>query len=286
MVNWDEIVQDILSGVAVLAAGGLGGWFTRMFFKEKKDSSKIIERKSKVYQPLINDIEKYANFNWSILERVKVSFLNEVVNNQYKFALDESLVNKCNYLYAIVNEYNSINAINVAHSIIADIFEEGYKEIYGSIVASTITLNDRDGNEWEEEIIAEPVQIIRELNFSKDIENLLMNEGFYSDEVCVDSENSLYLPIYLQLKRIYQQSLNVIVNGKKHINPKPIIKLEMSPEEHIALNFDFFERYNNNDIIKRKSELREEIIYSTQAIVQDLKERIEKIIKKYELEEV
>lgn len=33
-------------------------------------------------------------------------------------------------------------------------------------------------------------------NYSKEIESLLLNEGMYSDEVCVDEENVIYMPIY------------------------------------------------------------------------------------------
>ena len=83
MIEWKEVLQDILSGAAVLAIGGVGGWFTRIFLKEKKDSTKVSERKNEIYQPLIYDLEKYSNFNWTIREKVKVSFLSDVVNNQY-----------------------------------------------------------------------------------------------------------------------------------------------------------------------------------------------------------
>jgi len=112
----------------------------------------------------------------------------------------------------------------------------------------------------------------------------LLNEGMYSDEVCVDEENTLYLPIYLQLKRIYHLALNVIVNGEKYIKPKPVIELKILPEEYIALHYEFFEIYNNDERIKKKYELREEIIYTSQAIVQSLKETIDQIIKIYEVE--
>lgn len=60
----------------------------------------------------------------------------------------------------------------------------------------------------------------------------------------------------------------------------------MLPEKYMTLNFDFFAEYNNDDRIKRKYELRDEIMYTSQAIVQTLKERIEKIIKIYEVEEI
>lgn len=36
------------------------------------------------------------------------------------------------------------------------------------------------------------VQIMRELNHSKEIESLLRNEGMYSGEVWVDDENGIY----------------------------------------------------------------------------------------------
>lgn len=208
------------------------------------------------------------------------------MNNQCQFALDDELLNKCKYLYAAINEYNSINTIKIAHAIIVDVFKKGYAEIYGSVIDGVTYHSDTNGNEWEEEILAEPVRIIEELSFTQDIENLLLNEGFYSEDICVDEEGLVYVPIYSQLKRIYQQSLDVVVNGKKYVKPQPVIKLTMLPEEYISVNYDFFEAYNNDNRIKRKNELREEIVYNAQAIVQDLKERIEKIIKKYEFEEI
>lgn len=79
-------------------------------------------------------------------------------------------------------------------------------------------------------------------------------------------------------------ALNVIVNGEKYIKPKPVIELKILPEEYIALHYEFFEIYNNDERIKKKYELREEIIYTSQAIVQSLKETIDQIIKIYELE--
>lgn len=58
----------------------------------------------------------------------------------------------------------------------------------------------------------------------------------------------------------------------------------MLPEEYIALHYDFFDLYNADERIKKKYELREEIIYTSQSIVQSLKETIDQIIKIYEVE--
>lgn len=284
-MDWNAILKEVISGSILIVVGGIAGWFGGLF-KGKKESSRAIERKNEIYQPLIDEIEKYADFDWTIREKIKVPFLKDIVNNSYKYGIRDEILNQCNYLFDIINDYNSVDSIKVAHSIIVSIFEKGYAEIYGSIVDGISYQSDRDGNEWEEEIIAEPVQVVRQSNYSKEIENLLYNEGMYSDEVCVDEENAIYMPIYIQLKRIYHLALNVIVNGKEYIKPKPAIELNMLPEEYIVLHYDFFEIYNNDERIKKKYELREEIIYMSQTIVQSLKETIDQIIKIYEAEEL
>lgn len=284
-MDWNEIFKDVISGSILLVIGGIGGWFSGRF-KGKKESSSAIKRKDEIYQPLIDDIKKYATFDWSIMDKIKASFLGEVVKNSYKYSIPTEIQDKCNYLYEIVSEYNAIDPLRVAHNIIIDIFIKGYEDIYGDIVDGICHHTDQYGNEWEEEIIAEPVQIIKQLNNAKDIESLLRNEGMYSDEVCIDEENALYEPIYLQLKRIYASALNVIINGKQYKNPNPIIDLKMLPEEYIAYNYDFFDLYNKNEKIIKKYDLREEIIYSSQAIVEALKELIDKIVKIYEVENV
>lgn len=284
-MDWNAILKEVISGSILIVVGGIAGWFGGLF-KGKKESSRAIERKNEIYQPLIDEIEKYSDFDWTIREKIKVPFLKDIVNNSYKYGIRDEILNQCNYLFDIINDYNSVDSIKVAHSIIVSIFEKGYAEIYGSIVDGISYQSDRDGNEWEEEIIAEPVQVVRQSNYSKEIEDLLYNEGMYSDEVCVDEENATYMPIYIQLKRIYHLALNVIVNGKEYIKPKPAIELNMLPEEYIAFHYDFFEIYNNDERIKKKYELREEIIYMSQAIVQSLKETIDQIIKIYEAEEL
>lgn len=284
-MDWNAILKEVISGSILIVVGGIAGWFGGLF-KGKKESSRAIERKNEIYQPLIDEIEKYSDFDWTIREKIKVPFLKDIVNNSYKYGIRDEILDQCNYLFDIINDYNSVDSIKVAHSIIVSIFEKGYAEIYGSIVDGISYQSDRDGNEWEEEIIAEPVQVVRQSNYSKEIENLLYNEGMYSGEVCVDEENAIYMPIYIQLKRIYHLALNVIVNGKEYIKPKPTIELNILPEEYIALHYDFFEIYNNDERIKKKYELREEIIYMSQAIVQSLKETIDQIIKIYEAEEL
>ena len=279
-MDWNTIWSDVISGTILLAIGGVGGWFAGVI-KGKKESLTAIERKNEIYQPLINELEKYSQFDWDIQEIVKVELLKEISNNAYKFGLSDELQEKCNNLYQLIVGYNNINPIRIARSIIEDIFTDGYKTIYGSIVDGISYHSDREGNEWEEEEIVEPVKIIGKVADEKSIKSLLNNEGMYSDEVCIDYENGLFESIYGQLKCIYASALNVVINGEEYKNRTPIIEMKMLPEEYIAYYYDFFKEYNDNEKIKQKYELREEIIYTSQAVIEVLKERIDKIVRQY-----
>lgn len=284
-MDWNTIWSDVISGTILLAIGGVGGWFAGII-KGKKESLNAIERKNEIYQPLINELEKYSQFDWDIQEIVKVELLKEISNNAYKFGLSDELQEKCNNLYQLIVGYNNINPVRIARSIIEDIFTDGYKTIYGSIVDGISYHSDREGNEWEEEEIVEPVKIIGKVADEKSIKSLLNNEEMYSDEVCIDYENGLFEPIYGQLKCIYASALNVVINGEKYKNRTPIIEMKMLSEEYIAYYYDFFKEYNDNEKIKQKYELREEIIYTSQAVIEVLKERIDKIVRIYEVEKV
>lgn len=272
-MDWNTILGDIISGAILLAIGGIGGWFTGII-KGKKESSTAIERKNEIYQPLINELKKYSQFDWNIQEIIKIELLKEISNDDYKFGLSDELQKKCNDLYQLIENYNNINPVRIARSIIVDIFTDGYKIIYGSIVEGISYHSDREGNEWEEEEIAEPVKIIGELADEKNIRSLLSNEGMYSDEVCIDYENGLFEPIYGQLKNIYASALNIIINGEQYKNRAPVIEMQMLPEEYMAYHYDFFKKYNDNEKIKQKYELREEIIYTSQAIIEELKREL------------
>lgn len=284
-MDWNTIWNDTISGTMLLAIGGVGGWFAGII-KGKKESSTAIERKNEIYQPLMNELKKYSQFDWDIQEIIKAELLKEIANNAYKFGFPDELQKKCNDLYQLIEDYNNINPVRIARSIIEDIFTDGYKTIYGSIVDGISYHSDRDGNKWEEEEIVEPVKIVGEVADEKTIKSLLNNEGMYSDEVCIDYESGLFEPIYSQLKCIYASALNVIINGEQYKNRTPVIEIQMLPEEYIAYYYDFFKKYNDNEKIKQKYELREEIIYTSQAIIEELKERIDKIVRIYEVEKV
>ncbi|MEA5083610.1 MAG: hypothetical protein VB018_05585 [Lachnospiraceae bacterium] len=284
-MDWNSIITDVVSGTLLLVFGGIGGWIAGIS-KGKKKSELAIERKNEIYQPIIDELIDYTNFNWDIMTEIKAPKLFEIVSNCYKYGLSEELLKKCESLNNSIKVYSNINIISVSHNIIVKIFKEAYEEIYGSIIEGVCYHSDRDGNEWNEEVIAAPVEYLEQFDCPEQIRNLLINEGMYSDQVCIDYENSLYEPIYKQLKDIYASFLYIHINGEQYKLPECKIKLRMLPEEHMAYYYDFFERFNQNEDIQKKYKIREDIIYSSQGIVQDLKDIVERIVKIYEVEQI
>ena len=92
-MDWNIIWSDVISGTILLIIGGVGGWFAGVI-KGKKESSTAIERKNEIYQPLINELKKYSQFDWDIQEIIKAELLKEIANNAYKFGFPDELQKK------------------------------------------------------------------------------------------------------------------------------------------------------------------------------------------------
>ncbi|WP_210367872.1 hypothetical protein [Bacillus sp. REN3] len=280
-----HISYRFFSGVAVLIFGALIGWITG-FLQGKKKSSLGIERKNEIYQPLLDELLPLSQFDWNVLITQEVPILKEIVKNEYKYGLSKELQGKCNDLYSQIEEFNKINLVSIAHNKIMMIFQRGYEEIFGNIVEGVSIHTDREGNEWEVEHIALPIELIQRGDFEKDIISLLNKEEMYDYEVCVDRENSNYVPVYGDLVHIYDSVLKATINGESYKFPPLKKELIMSPAEYIAIHYDFFETFNADEQKLLKYELREEIIFKSQEIIDDLKGIIRKIVKTYETEEI
>ncbi|PRS31715.1 hypothetical protein C6W19_21675 [Bacillus sp. RJGP41] len=285
IVEWNTALTDVLSGSVVLIIGALGGVFIG-YFRGKKQSAVAIERKNTIYQPLLDELDPIGNFELSVLINKKTPILDEVVTNEYKYGFSTELQEKCNYLYSQIEQYNRIKLVSIANDKIIEIFKKGYEELYGSLIDGVSYHSDTAGNEWEVEHLAIPVEFIQRKNFDKSIVNLLNTEGMCDYEVRVDENNNISEPIYRDLVNIFDSTLNVSINSVSH--PLPLIKKElgMSPAEYIALNYDFFNLYNSDTQKLRKDQLREEIIFKSQEVIQDLKDVIRRIVQIYEVEEI
>ncbi|RDW18789.1 hypothetical protein [Oceanobacillus chungangensis] len=274
LIEWNTVFTDVLTGVILLGIGAVFGFITG-----KKKTALTIERKNELYQPLLEELESISYLkNDGLTTKLEAPFLAETIVNDYKYGYRRKLNKKCTSLYSLINQYNSINIVSVAHNIIVDIFENSYEELYGSKIEGISYHSDIDGNEWEEEHLAEPIEFIRRFLSDKSIVSLLNSEGMYDSEVCIDKKNNIFVPIYGQLVSVFYSVLNMEINGVRYQLPPIKKELEMSPAEYMALN-DFFKEFNANTETLKKYKLKEEIISNSQDIVQDLKEVIRKIVR-------
>lgn len=285
IVQWNTVFTDVLSGSVVLLIGAVGGGFFG-YFRGKKKSALAIERKNGVYQPLLDELIPISNFEISVLKNIKTPILNEVVSEEYKYGLSDELQEKCNLLHTLIEQFNNINLLSVANNKIIEIFEHGYEEIYGSIIDGVSYHLDRDGEEWENEHLVVPIELIHRMDFNKSIISLLNNEGMYDCEVCVDEDNNIFEPIYGDLVSIFNSVLNVSINGISNQLPPLKRELGMRPAEYMALNYDFFKKFNADTQVLKKYVLKEDITYKSQDVLQELKEIIRKIVRIYEVEEI
>lgn len=295
-MNWQEIsnsvvVEVIAWGVTVIITAVGSGVLSFLKGRRKGESISVqaVERKNKVFQPLVDELENQAYGEWGISQRLETPRLDECVINSYKYAFDDNLKQTLQQLYDLHCAFNDINSLTVAHSVVCKIFEMGYEKLYGSIVDGISYREIADGEYIDEEVIAEPVNSIHMYN-EKMYKKLLDKEGFPDASVFVPVEDcpegGYYEAIYSDLRNEYAGAFNTYINGQKYELPKCQIDIKMPPEDYIAYQYDFFEIFNKEERIVKKYEIKEEIILLSQSIVQELKERIEKIVKTYEVEQI
>ena len=53
-----------------------------------------MERKNKVFQPLVDELENQAYGEWGISQRLETPRLDECVINSYKYAFDDNLIGR------------------------------------------------------------------------------------------------------------------------------------------------------------------------------------------------
>lgn len=278
MIDWNQIFQNLFTHVLTAIGGILAG---KIF--EKKQVKKGIERKNTVYQGIVDTLEPYTHDNYSILDRLEVEPIINIVNDDYKNAIPPLVKEKCNELITKIHKYNDISAYEIARDIIIKIFEDGFTEIYGGTACGKRFIEIYD-DVIEEDVIYGPIEIINTMDMSRAIDELLAPVCMYNDEVIIDRVEDIREPIYGQLKEIYACALNYYENGKKYKLPEQKIKIQVLPKEYISYKYDFFGQFNNK--IATKKELKEDIMYGAQFIVQEMKDIINRIVVKYEVEEL
>ncbi|MDV2581667.1 hypothetical protein [Alkalibacillus haloalkaliphilus] len=263
MLEWLKFLADLFSKV----------------FSNNKTSGMVNDKKDSLYQPLLNEIEELIKGKGEIVYDLDPALLEDVVINEYKYGVSRKLHKKCKRLYILIEEYNKIDVISVAHNIIVGIFKRSYEELYGSVIDDVSCVTDQHGNPFEIEHFVPPYESIQQYVDKQLITDLLKGEGMPEHNVCVDRNLGLYDYIYRELVMIFHSVLNEETNGRKHKLPKLQKEVSMQPEEYMAIN-NFFDVYNTDWRIRRKYDLKKQIIEESNCIIDDLKKRIRRIVKK------
>lgn len=252
-----------------------------------KNTKKVIDainRKNNIYQPLIDSLEPISSYSFNIFMPIDYNFLEELVVNNYKYGLNVKFNDKCTKLLNNIYEYKKINIINVAHSVVVNQFKQGFKDLYGYIVDGTIYHTEHDGTEWEEEHEVEEIEIIERMSIEKELKNLIQRQGDEDYVIYIDDDVEYPVYLYSELVGIYNSALNVIIDGEKFKRELILKEWKGTPSEYIAYRYDFFEQFDKEERVMNKYKIREEITLMAQEIIQELKDIIAQIVKKYEKE--
>lgn len=104
-------------------------------FDMKLKHKSVMERKEKIYIPLIEDINKSFTFrNGNLFSKLEFPFLKEVLDKQYLYRLDDELLNEFKDFYNLVCKFNKLDLTYIASNLIESSFREGFYSLYGEII--------------------------------------------------------------------------------------------------------------------------------------------------------
>lgn len=279
--SWSTFLSDYGVGILLILTSAAGSAFIG-FFKGKKVSTNAVGRKNKIYQPLINELTPISTYDLDVFSTINVSFLQEIICNNYKYAISNELILKMESLSNSIEKYHNIDLIRVAHNILISLFEDGFNDLYGSTIEGTSYNEDEYGNSYETEHEVQELEMLKRFDLDNIIKSLLINENMPSYPFRLDDNNIDYT--YEQVIDIYNSAFNVIINGERIHERSMLKEWSGTPSEYIAYFYDFFVAYNKDSRNLEKYRLREEIILQSQSIIQDLKDVVNKIVERFEKE--
>ncbi|WP_379139116.1 hypothetical protein [Paenibacillus sp. sgz500958] len=246
-------------------------------FNQMKYES-VIARKNELYIPLIEECFKIIDDckSGDLFSRLNNSFMKEILQKQYKYRLDDELLNKLNELDSQINSFNRIDSINIAGNIIVNSFTKGFIELYGEIIDGEAPIY-YDGYIVDyETVYPEEYENIRMVAYNRDfVLGVIQNPDDY-----IAYEDEIY---NRSLVTIFEFAL---ADRNKKYSPKrsPIIDWTGAPEYYIASSCNCDEEYQNNkDIINKKN-----ILNDISAICKDLSslidQKLKDIFERYEKE--
>jgi hypothetical protein len=247
----------------------------------------VMERKQTIYIPLIEELNNYFKFpNGDLFSKLEFKFLNEIINKQYLYRLENEMLNECKNFYDLINKFNKTDLTYVASNIIESSFYEGFNELYGNIIDGKIAIYDNEGEvvAWED-VEPEEFENIRHISYHTDRIIELINHQYdyqYSfDDYGNDYDGALYINQYLSY--FYEFAL-AKRNKKNSPSRTQIIDWEGKPEDYISYNYDFFSNFYADGRVKEKEKLLTEIKTCRSNLLNKLDSKLKYIFVTYEKE--
>lgn len=247
----------------------------------------VIERKEKIYIPLIEDLNKSFIFpNGDLFSKLEFTFLTKVLDKQYLYRLDDKLLNEFKEFYVLVHKFNKLDITYVASSLIESSFREGFYNLYGEIIDGKIPIYDNEGDivAWED---VEPEEFDNIRCISSDTKGIIelinhQHDDDYSfDGFGYDYESELNINLYLC--RFYEFAL---AKRNKRNSPEriQIINWNGSPEGYIAYNYNFYNDFYSDSNVKEKENQLSKIKISRLNLLNKLDSILKYIFVTYEKE--
>lgn len=243
----------------------------------------VMERKNKIYIPIFKEMKevksKYMN---NILLKFETPFLEEILDKQYEYRLDDELLEQFKHLDKLINTYNRLNMYSVAANIIENIFLKGFKDLYGEIIDGEIPRYQGDELVLMEPVEPEEFDNIRMIAYDERwLKKLLNTRSFDIEYLDYDDGYENYTNSHIV--SFYEFAL---AERNKRYSPKRkmIIEWNSTPEVYITTKYSFFDEFNNSQEVKSKENKLDEIIFEIDKLINIIDEKLKYIFLNYEKE--
>ncbi|MDF2821604.1 MAG: hypothetical protein K0R15_2045 [Clostridiales bacterium] len=291
-MDWNTIGQNIISstisGILVVIFGGITGWFVYITgIKGKEKDQAASERKNQIYIPLKYELDSISHTSDNIWEKIESPEARKIVEKNDEFVVSESLFQQCDFLFNLINNYNSINLYTVASNILCKRFEEKYIELYGSITHPIMhwdeyTKEEVEMEDWDQEFVDFRCNVYVKNN----IDSIFKNDPGY-EEYCQDIGRIGPTEEYLTLlfSSVLPKKENTYIGiDFDSVNCEELTNKKITPAEYMIKDFNFFDRFEKDEKVQQKKSLLIEIKELSFSIYEDVTVKIRAIGKKYEVE--
>ncbi|MDO3411843.1 hypothetical protein QWJ34_18925 [Saccharibacillus sp. CPCC 101409] len=238
----------------------------------------VIGRKNEIYIPIMEELISIATdiSKGKYVNHISDEFINEVISKQYKYRVEEELLNKLMEIDDIIYKFNKIDIKDVSGRIIMRIFNSGFEELYGEIIDGEIPIYDGEYIVDYDVVYPEEYENIKIIAFDEE----LLNKVRYAEGDYIEYENEYYSKALITMFEF------ALADRNKHYSPQrsPIIEWKGKPEYFIASHSNFYELYDNNTLIIEKNELKKSVNNLCEELKTLIEEKLKEIFNKYEKE--